>query len=60
MWRIGACGSASFNYGGLVLGSLLVTVNGERVSDGEWKERLSDHERRKCFRWGMERETFKP
>ena len=27
-----------------MLGSLLVTVNGERVLDGEWRERVSNHE----------------
>ena len=39
LW-IGACGSTSFNRGG----SLLVTVNGERVSNGEWTERVSNYE----------------
>ena len=38
LW-IGACGSTSFNHSGLMLGSLLVTVNGERVLDGRERER---------------------
>ena len=40
-WWIGACGLASFSCGGSVLELLLVTMNGERVSYREWRERVS-------------------